>query len=169
MPEFARTPPPRTNLSVGLTAVAPTGQYDPARVINLGSHRWSFKPEGAITRTNGRWMVEFYGGVWLFTANDELQVTHTQTREPLLSTQLNLRYTFKPSLWISANANYYTGGRTTVDGRANSDLQTNSRLGTTLSVPLGNRSSIRFAVSDGAYTTIGGDFLGLSMSFQRVF
>jgi hypothetical protein len=49
------------------------------------------------------------------------------------------------------------------------DLQKNSRIGSTLTVPLSPRSSFRLAVSQGAYTTIGGDFLGLSVSYQRAF
>jgi len=35
-------------------------------------------------------------------------------------------------------------------------------------VPLSRRNSVRFAVSKGAYTTIGADFLGLSASFQQI-
>jgi outer membrane putative beta-barrel porin/alpha-amylase len=169
MPEFAKTPPPRTNFSAGLMVVAPTGQYDPMRVINLGNNRWAFKPEVAFIRTNGPWMVEFYAGAWLFTANDDFVGGHIRTQDAMPSSQINVRYTFKPSLWLSGNANYYRGGRTSLDGKANLDLQTNSRVGATLVMPYGPRSSFRIAVSDGAYTTIGADFLGLSVSFQRAF
>jgi hypothetical protein len=35
----------KTVLGASLTVVAPTGQYDPARVINSSIHRWAFKPE----------------------------------------------------------------------------------------------------------------------------
>ena len=169
MPEFAKTPPPRTNLSAGITVIAPTGQYDPARVINLGSNRWSFKPELAVIRTNGKWLLELYGGVWLSTANTNYAGGKTRSQDPIASTQLNVRYTFRRSLWLSGNANYYTGGRTSINGRANLDLQQNSRVGSTLSMPVGPKGSFRIAVSQGAVTTIGADFLGLSMSYQRVF
>jgi hypothetical protein len=169
MPEFAKTPPPRTNVSAGLTVVVPTGQYDPARIINLGSHRWAFKPEAALIRTTGPWLFEFYAGAWLFTANDAFYGGHVRTQDAMLSTQFNVRYTFKPGLWLSGNANFYRGGRTNVDGRADLDFQTNSRVGATMTIPLSPRSSFRVAVSDGAYTTIGADFLGVSVSFQRAF
>jgi len=87
----------------------------------------------------------------------------------MLSTQFNARYTFKPGLWLSGNANFYRGGRTNVDGRPDLDFQTNSRVGATMTIPLSPRSSFRVAVSDGAYTTVGADFLGVSVSFQRAF
>ncbi len=46
-----------TALGVSLSVVAPTGEYDPARIINIGSNRWAFKPEIGITREFGRWFA----------------------------------------------------------------------------------------------------------------
>ena len=169
MPEFAKTPPPKNNISASLTVAMPTGEYDPARIINLGANRWSFKPEAAFIRTTGPWLFEVYAGAWLFTANNDFAGGHIRTQDAILSTQFNARYTFKPGLWLSGNVNFYRGGRTNVDGRADLDFQTNSRVGATMTIPLSPRSSFRVALSDGAYTTIGADFLGVSVSFQRAF
>ena len=166
--EFVKTPPARLNVGASVTVVAPTGQYDPQRIINLGTNRWAFKPEAALIRNLGPWMFEIYGGVWLFTDNDDYASGQVRSQKPLTSAQFSFRRTFRPGLWISANINYYTGGRTSVGGLFNQDFQANSRAGTTLSVPLSRRNSVRFAVSKGAYTTIGADFLGLSASFQQI-
>ncbi|HZL95662.1 MAG TPA: hypothetical protein VFB99_18535, partial [Vicinamibacterales bacterium] len=117
----------------------------------------------------GAWMFEIYGGVWLFTDNTDYVNGQVRSQKPLASGQFSLRRTFRPGLWASANINYYTGGRTNVGGLFKQDFQANSRAGATLSVPLSRRSSVRVAVSKGAYTTIGADFLGLSASFQQVF
>jgi hypothetical protein len=167
--EFRNTVPARTNFSAGLTVITPTGAYDSSRAINIGSNRWSFKPELAVQRSYDAWLFEFYAGAWLFTDNNDYAGGHVRSQKPVGSAQLNARYTFKPGLWLSANVNYYTGGRTAIDGHINLDLQKNSRIGSTLTVPLSPRSSFRLAVSQGAYTTIGGDFLGLSVSYQRAF
>jgi hypothetical protein len=169
LPEFAKTPPARLNVGVSIMVVAPTGQYDPARIVNLGTNRWAFKPEAAIIRNLGPWMFEIYGGAWLFTDNDNYVNGQVRSQKPLASMQFSFRRTFKPGLWVSANINYYTGGRTSVGGLFKQDFQANSRAGTTLAVPLSRRNAIRVAVSKGAYTTIGADFLGLSASFQQVF
>ena len=168
MPEFAKTPPSRINVGASVTIVAPVGQYDPQKIVNLGSNRWAFKPEAAITRNAGAWMFEIYGGAWLFTDNTDFVNGQVRSQKPLVSGQFSLRRTFRPGLWASANINYYTGGRTSVGGVFKQDFQANSRAGATLSVPLSPRNSIRFAVSKGAYTTIGADFLGLSASFQQI-
>ena len=169
LPEFTKPPPSRINLGASVTIVAPVGQYDPQRIVNLGNNRWAFKPEAAIIRNAGSWMFEIYGGVWLFTDNTDYVNGQVRSQKPLASAQFSLRRTFRPGLWASANINYYTGGRTNVGGLFKQDFQANSRAGATLSVPLWRRNSVRFAVSQGAYTTIGADFLGLSASFQQVF
>ncbi len=169
MPEFATAGQARLNIGVSVMIVAPTGQYDPQRIVNLGSNRWAFKPEAAIIRNVGPWMFEIYGGAWLFTDNDDYVNGQVRSQKPLASIQFSLRRTFRPGLWVSANINYYTGGRTNVGGVFKQDFQANSRAGTTLAVPLSRRNAVRIAVSKGAYTTIGADFLGLSASFQQLF
>jgi len=64
--EMARAPR-RTILGVSLNVVAPTGQYDPEKLINLGTNRWAFRPEFAVSQPIGqRWLVDAYAGLWLF-------------------------------------------------------------------------------------------------------
>jgi hypothetical protein len=169
MPEFATAPLSKYNIGASVTVIAPIGQYSSQRIVNLGNNRWAFKPEGAIIRNAGAWMFEIYGGVWLFTDNDDYVNGQVRSQNALASAQFSLRRTFRPGLWASANINYYTGGRTNVGGVFKQDFQANSRAGLTLSVPFTRRNSVRFAVSQGAVTTIGADFLGLSASFQHIF
>jgi hypothetical protein len=156
----------KTNIGVSLAVVAPLGEYDPEKLINLGSNRWAFKPEVGLSRAMGKWTLELYGGVWLFTDNDDFFGGRTREQDPIGSFQLHVLYTFKPRMWIAVDANYYTGGRTTVDGKDNLDLQKNSRLGVTFSVPLDHRQSLKFAVSGGAYTSIGADFTAFVAGYQ---
>jgi hypothetical protein len=75
-------------------------------------------------------------------------------------------YTFHPMLWLAVDGNYYTGGRTTIDGKENFDLQKNSRVGVTLALPAGRSQSIKISYSVGARTTIGGDFQTVGVSYQ---
>ena len=67
---------------------------------------------------------------------------------------------------MAADGTYYTGGRTTVDGTQNGDRQGNTRLGLTLSVPIGRSQSIKFNWSDGASTRFGGDFTTYGVAWQ---
>jgi len=156
----------RTNVSFSLTAVAPLGQYDPDKLINLGSNRWSIKPEIALSHRWDRWILEIYAGVWMFTDNDDFYGGRLRQQQAIGSTQIHLVYSVTPRAWIAVNANFYTGGETTVDGNKNFDLQKNSRVGATLAVPVTARQALKFNYSRGAFTTIGADFNSFSVGYQ---
>ncbi len=44
---------PDAMLGASLTVVAPSGQYDAARLVNVGTHRWAFKPEIGLSQPIG--------------------------------------------------------------------------------------------------------------------
>ena len=155
-------------VGVSFTVAPPLGQYDPAKLINLGTNRWSFKPELGLSRTNasGKWVIEMMAGVWLFTDNDEFVGGRTRHQAPIFATQVHVTYKFNRRMWLAGDANYYTGGQTTIGGTENLDLQRNSRVGATFSKALARGHSIRMSVSRGAYTTIGADFTAIAVGYN---
>jgi len=159
---------PTTILGVSLAVAAPTGQYDPAKLVNIGSNRWSFKPELGFSRTKGRVYLELYGGVWIFGANGDYYGGSVRKQDPIGTFQAHVSYTFKPRLWLAVDATFYTGGRTTVDGTAKADLQRNSRLGAALALPVGRRSALKGTWATGFTTRIGADFDSFGVAFQTV-
>ena len=163
--EFAaRTP--ETTLGMSFLVVAPTGQYYPDKLINIGSHRWAFRPELGFSHPAGRWFLEAYAGIWFFTTNDDFFGGHVRSQQPIGAFQAHVSYTFAPRLWLAADYTYYTGGRTTLDGVLNADLQKNSRVGLTLAIPVTRDQSIKFAWSRGASTSIGSDFTTYTVGYQ---
>jgi len=157
---------PRTTVGASLTLVAPAGQYDPVRLVNIGSHRWAFKPEVGVSKPLGRWTIEAAGGAWLFTANHNFFGGSHREQRPLLSIQGDLIYTLRRRMWISLNATYYRGGQTIVNGRANSDRQANSRLGVTYALPLNQHQSIKVAWAKGLTTRLGGSLNTVAVGWQ---
>jgi len=82
--EFARWKQ-KTLLGVSLRVIAPTGQYSGTKLINWGINRWAFKPELGYSRRLGNWLLDGYGGVWLYTENSAAfagPVPQPQTRSP---------------------------------------------------------------------------------------
>jgi hypothetical protein len=167
----------KTVLGVSLRVVAPTGQYDPRKLINYGANRWAFKPEFGYSRTMRHWILDGYAGVWFYTRNPEFfsrnaWVPYTQylTQEPILALEGHLSYDVKPRLWVSLDANFWYGGRTSLNGVENPvTLQQSSRLGVTGSVPLTRRQSIKMSYSHGTYVRFGGDFHNFSVAWQYAF
>jgi hypothetical protein len=163
--EFARRQP-RTTLGASLTVSAPTGDYHPAKLINIGTNRWAIKPELGLSHPRGNWTFEGTTGVWLFEDNDDFFGGQRREQDPLASVQGHVGYTFRPRLWVAFNATFYEGGRSTLDGVLKNDRQSNTRYGLTASLPLGRSQSVKLHWNDGASTRFGSDFTTWSVTWQ---
>jgi hypothetical protein len=158
----------RTILGTSLTVVAPTGQFFSDKLINLGTNRWSLKPEFAVSQPLGeRWLFDAYAGLWMFTDNPSFYPgDSSRSQAPIGAFQSHLSYNFQSQSWAAFDMTYYAGGRTTVDGAFHDDRQSNLRIGATLAVPVGRRHSVRLAVSRGAIVRFGANFSTISIGWQ---
>jgi hypothetical protein len=163
-PEFAKRPP-HTTLGASVVVIAPTGQYDPSKLVNLSTNRWAFKPELGLSYPKGRWTFDLYAGAWLFADNPDFYGGSVRSQDHMTVLQGHVSYTIRPRLWLAADATFYAGGRTAVDSVKKDDRQENSRAGLTLSIPMG-RHSLKLSWSDGTTTRIGGDFKTLAAAWQ---
>jgi hypothetical protein len=156
----------KTIIGASLAFQAPSGQYDPAKLINIGNHRWAFRPQIGVSRAWGKWIFEVDGSAFFFATNHNFYGGKTREQNPIGAVQFHTVYNFKRGMWAAFDANFYYGGRTTVNDVRNFDLQRNSRLGATYSLPVNRKMSMKVAYSSGAVTSIGGDFRSLSVAFQ---
>lgn len=161
----------RTILGASCMIVAPTGQYYPEKLINLGTSRWSFKPELALSQPLGaRWLIDLYTAVWFFTNNDSYYPGNSvRSQNPMGAFQTHISYNLTPTLWTAFDLTYYTGGSTTVGGVVNEDRQSNMRIGATLVLPVSKINSVKLSVSRGAIIRYGSDFTTVSIGWQTLF
>jgi Putative MetA-pathway of phenol degradation len=163
-----------TILGVSFKVIPPLGQYDETRLINYGTNRWAFKPEFGYSRRWGHWILDAYGGAWFFTTNPEffshnqyVPGTTKQSENPTGSLEAHLSYDVRRRLWFSLDANFWSGGATSLNGVQNpSTVQRNSRVGATASVPLTSHQSIKISYSNGAYVAYGGNYQNISAAWQ---
>jgi hypothetical protein len=132
-----------TIIGVSLAVSPPGGQYDPQKVVNIGTNRWTVKPEIGLSKAWGPLIAEFAAGVFVFTDNDQPFLANTQEQTPLYNFQGHLIYSFGKGIWGAVDANYYTGGRVARDGKIADNLQQNWRVGATLSFPINKQNSIK--------------------------
>jgi hypothetical protein len=165
--EIAKAPR-RTIVGTSLTMVAPTGEFFSGKLINLGAHRWAYRPELAVSQPLGaRWLLDSYAGIWLFTDNTSFYPgTSVRTQSPMGAFQAHVSYNFKRQVWAAFDATYYVGGRTTINALANNDRQSNARIGGTFAMSIGSRHSIKLAVSRGAIVRFGANFTTFSFGWQ---
>ena len=66
-------------IAVGL----PLGQYTSERLINLGTNRWTIRPQIGVVHSRGPWSFELTGSVFFYTDNSEFWMDTQLEQEPL--------------------------------------------------------------------------------------
>jgi len=162
--EFADYKP---DLIVGasLAVTLPTGHYDSDKLVNIGTNRWSVKPELGISKTFGPLTLELEPSVTFYTDNNNFLGGKKLEKEPLYAVQGHAIYHTRFGLWAAVDVTYYGGGRTTVDGEKGAEPQ-NLRVGATLAIPVTRQHSVKLYASTGAFARVGGDFTTAGIAWQ---
>jgi hypothetical protein len=155
-------------LGASLTVTMPTGQYDSSRLVNIGTNRWSFRPELGASKALGPLTIELAGGLALFSDNSNFVDGHLRSQEPIAFGQAHVIYDFGSGIWAALNAQHFTGGSTAVDGQGSDSLQSNWRLGATLALPLNSNLSLKLAASTGVSARTGNnyDLVGVFVQYR---
>jgi hypothetical protein len=155
-------------IGVSLKVVAPTGQYDPTKLINWSGNKWAFKPELGYSQRWGKVVLDAYAGVWFYTTNPHYFTgLNEQSQKPVGAFEGHLSYDWKPRTWVSLDGNFWFGGISSLNGIPNAKTdQTSSRLGVTGSLRLDKHQSVKLSYSSGAYARFGGNYKNLSVAWQ---
>ena len=158
----------RQDVIVGasLQVMPPWGQYDPTRLVNLGTNRWRFRPEIGISKTFGALSVELALDTSIFTTNHDFFGGRVREQDPMYSAQVHVVYQFANGVWAAVTATQYRGGETTLNGVAQDDRQSASRLGATLAIPVDRQNSIKLYASSGLSIRTGTDFDTVGVAWQ---
>jgi hypothetical protein len=158
----------RQNLVIGasLQVSLPMSQYDPDRLVNIGTNRFAFKPELGISKTEGPLYLELAGGATFYTVNNDFYGGKTRSQAPIGSLQGHVIYSIKTGMWAALDGTYYWGGHTTLEGVEGNDLQKNTRVGFTFALPVNLHNSLKLYLSTGVSTRTGSDFNMVGLAWQ---
>ncbi|MBO3117432.1 transporter [Winogradskyella sp. DF17] len=159
---------PETIIGLTMRMQVPLGQYDPDRLINLGTNRWTFSPQIGLWHAFRNFTFEAYAGLWLFTDNTNF-LGATRSQNPLATLQAHVSYAFNNGLWIAASTRQSFGGAVTTGNGERLDPETNNRVGLSLALPLSKNYVIRLSGTTGLSTTIGNDYTTFGIGCQAVF
>jgi len=146
--------------------VAPTGQYDPSKIINLSSNRWSFRSELGLSKAIGKWTVEAAGGVWFYTDNGDFYGGNTLSQDPFLVAKVNVIRSIRPGLWWAIGTGYGQGGQTFVDGEPRNTKQKNWRISVVVAYPLSPTQGLVLTVASGRTFQAGPEFDVAALAYQ---
>ena len=157
-------------LGAGVKVLAPTGQYDPTKLVNWGINRWAFKPEFGYSERWGNWILDAYAGGWFYTTNSAsfaLPVPKPQTEAPIGSLECHLSRDFGRGTWASLDGNFWWGGVASLNGIQNlATKQTGSRIGGTAAWRFSKHQSLKVSYSDGTYIRFGGNYQSVQLAWQ---
>jgi hypothetical protein len=154
-------------VGASLRVIAPAGQYDNARVVNIGGNRWSFKPELGVSKAVGPWTLELSAAAAIYTDNDDFNGGKTRSQDNIYTLQAHVIRSYSRGIWASLSGTWFAGGRTTIDGVRANDLQQNWRLGGTLSFPVDRWNSVKLYASSGVSDRTGNDFDLVGIAWQH--
>ncbi|MFV9615332.1 MAG: transporter [Gammaproteobacteria bacterium] len=155
-----------TIIGFTLKLVPPLGVYEPDKLINIGTNRWTFEPGIGISQALGKWTLEASVAADIYTDNNDFDNGKTREQDNIYSTQFHVIYSFPRNIWAAVSMTYYTGGRTTIEGVSNDDLQQNWRTGFTLALPVNRYHSIKLFGSSGVSTRTGTNYDSLGIAWQ---
>lgn len=138
---------PVTILGVNLTMTAPTGSYERGKVLNLGSNRWSFRPEFALSHPFGpeqKWQLDAYANIYLYTDNTSYHGNQILRQQPLPGFEGHVSYSFTDSFWAALDTRYSFLGATFVNGADQDNAQQNFIVGSEMNISLSRRNSLAF-------------------------
>ena len=149
-----------------LQIIVPLGQYDSSKLINLGTNRWTIRPQIGIAKTAGPWILEAYASGWFFTKNSNFYGGLELSQNPLLTSKVHLIRSMRKGRWIALDVGYGFGGRTTVNDIPKDTYISTFRFGFTLAFPLNLNHTLRLVGASAVRLQKGADFDALAVTYQ---
>jgi hypothetical protein len=153
-------------IGASLAATIPWGKYNNNQMINVGANRSLIQPAMGFSQAVGPWRLELAGMATIYTSNTSYLGSNTLSQNPIYSGETHAIYYFPNTAWISADATYFTGGQTYINGIPANGPQENWRFGSTLSYPIDQQNSIRLTGSKGVYSRTDTSYNAVGISWQ---
>ena len=160
---------PTTTLGLSLTMTVPTGSYQANKILNLGSGRWSFKPEIAWSHPFGReqrWDFDAYGNVSFYTDNTAYHGKNILRQGALPGVEGHLSYSFTDNVWASLDTRYAFRGSTAVNGVPQDNAQQDFVLGAEINIFLSERNTLIFEFGKALVHDNGPAVVGFSVRYD---
>jgi hypothetical protein len=160
---------PVTVVGVSLSVTAPTGLYRADKILNLGSDRWSFRPEVGLSHPFGpeqKWALDAYANCYFYTDNTSYRGAEVLRQEPLPAFEGHLSYAFRESVVGSLDARYSFRGETSLNGQDQNDSQKNFIIGSEWIVTVNAKNQLTFIFEKATVHVSGPSVTGATVRYD---
>lgn len=150
-------------LTASLSVTIPTGVYEQDALLNVGKHRWAFKPQLSYGAPFGN------GGLLALNANVQYFTNNTENRNgrleqaPLYGLEAHLSHDVGDRAWLSVDTFYTYGGTTRVSSVNQDNRQKTMRFGISGSYSLTPTTAVSAAI---ARTIVREDYTPAATTFS---
>ena len=148
-----------TIVGLALELQLPTGQYFNDKLLNLGTNRFTFRPQLGMVHRRGKWSGELTASTWLYTDNDDFFNGNYLEQAPLYTLQLFADHTLQPGLWIGGGIAYGMGAESTLNGIHKDDPRDAILWGLSFGYPIWKQIGGQVSyLSQRTQTSVGADW-----------
>jgi hypothetical protein len=158
----------KTIVGLNLQLILPVGQYNPDKLINLGSHRLTYRPQVGVSHKTGKWILEAYGSIWIFSDNGNFFGGNRLAQDALIALKLHAIRSLPRGMWVAGGIGYGIGGRTELNGEPRDTRISALRLGLAYVCPINRHHALKLTVDSGIRFERGPDFDAIGIVYQYV-
>jgi len=136
-----------TNTVVGaaVSVTVPWGENYKDKLINLGSNRYTIRPQIGIVHTRGPWSYELTGSIFYYTENDDFYNGNKFEQDPFYAIQGHLIRVFSPGVWGSLSTGYGKGSESKVNGVSKDDEREGFISALSFGIPVTRNQGLKFS------------------------
>jgi hypothetical protein len=137
-----------TIVGAALEVQLPTGEYMKDKLINLGSNRFTFRPQLGVLHNHHNWSFELTGSAAVYTKNSSFFNGSELEQDPLYALQTHITYTFAHGFWIAASGGISAGGQSTLNGIEKDDRKEDIAWALSAGFPVASWLAFKAAIID---------------------
>lgn len=156
----------KTIIGLSIRVFVPLGQYNPDKLLNLGSNRWTIALKAGLSQKFKNWVLEFYLGSWFFTQNNDFIGGNTLTQKPYFTGLVHLIRSLPKNMWLAANLGYGIGGQGEVNGELKDNRMSTFRFGLTYAVSFAKSHTVKLNIFSSSKLEAGPDFDSMALVYS---
>lgn len=156
----------KTIVGVSIQIIDPIGTYYSDKLINLGSNRWTFKPQVGVSHKLDKWFLEGYVGLWIYGDNPNFYNGSRLRQNPIITAKTHVIHSFGKGVWAAIDLGYAYGGKTELNEVQRDDQISTVRTGLTVAAALNPQHSLKLSVYSGKRIKYGPDFNAAALIYQ---
>ena len=160
-----------TVVGAAIAVTVPWGEYYEDKLLNIGSNRYTIRPQIGVVHTSGPWSYELTGSIFFFTDNNQFYNGNKVEQDPFYAVQAHIIRVFSPGVWGSLSTGYGKGSESIVNGVSKDDEREGFISSLAFGIPITQNQGVKFSYiwweNDTTQATVSDtDTFALSWSYR---